>query len=107
VKRKTPQEKKKLSYAKDRRNTVAESKSSARKSIRARRAIENRRYRRALNEKLGAEFETSVPARAAKLRKSGWKKIADAPLGDVVKDNVQSRAILKNMTSRQRRNRSR
>jgi hypothetical protein len=85
MKRKTPQDKKKLSYAKDRRNTFGECPTSSRKNIRRRRAIENRRYRRALKRDLGeGAFELAVSARAAVVRKSGWRKCSDDTLAAAI-----------------------
>src|SRR4028119_181715 len=46
MERKTPQEKKRLSYAKDRRNTYGENDKSSRKNIRRRKRHPNRSNRR-------------------------------------------------------------
>jgi hypothetical protein len=49
---KTPQDKKSLSYAKDRRNTYGENDKSSRKAIPARKAGESRKVRRKANQVL-------------------------------------------------------
>ncbi|XVJ59271.1 MAG: hypothetical protein HEQ23_07665 [Tepidisphaera sp.] len=79
------QERKRLSLERDRRNTYGESPHASRKNIKRRRATESRRYRRAANSGLdGASVESGENAKAAKLRKSGWKKAPDEPLGEVL-----------------------
>ena len=99
--RKSPQEKKKLSYKKDRRNRYGENTKSSRKTIPRRKAGENRRYRRALRRGLAeAEFGVAVPASAARIRKSGWRKMPDTPLNRAIERQRAKRDELKGRKSR-------
>ena len=85
---KTPQEKKRLSYAKDRRNTYGENSKASRKSIPLHKAREIRAERHAQNTRLTqslgvAEVDTleavENDVRAAPPRT--WRKYPDKPLG--------------------------
>ena len=97
--RKTPQEKKALSYAKDRRNTFGESDKASRKAIPARKASESRKARRKANQ--GTSVITQLDEHSADLLESslvhdvervgGWRKDADEPLGEVVKRSIEAR----------------
>lgn len=96
---KSPQRKKALSYAKDRRNAYGENDKAARKAIPARKAGENRRARRkaghalAVIERLDAPVADMVESslRHDIERVGGWTKAADMPLGDCVA-NQKARA---------------
>ena len=101
MKRRTPQEKKALSYERDRRNTYGEAPHAARKSIPLRKALCNRANRHQQNqqprysgpapdESLADEFELQMYQRAPRV----WKKDADSPLGEVVAQKVEWRARL-------------
>lgn len=93
---KPPQDKKRLSYAKDRRNDYGENSKASRKTIPRNRAIANRKYRRKLQSELDAQdFGVVVPAAAAKVRKTGWRKSPDTPLGDYLKRRRARRATHK------------
>lgn len=97
----SPQEKKVLSYAKDRRNTHGENDKASRKLIPLRKAAEHRRGRRKTSQEvtslarldeLAAEvLESSV--RHDTHRVGGWTKGADDPLGKVVRSSLQRRRI--------------
>lgn len=98
----TPQEKKKLSYERDRRNCFGESPHAARKSIPLRKALRNRANRRQQEQplhrlegvsdmELAEEVESAMQHRAPK----GWKKIADAPLGKVVSGRLEDREAMR------------
>lgn len=101
--RRSPQEKKRLSYKKDRRNRYGENAKASRKAIPRRKAIENRRYRRALVRELGEEeFGVAVPAAPARIRKAGWRKMRDTPLGLAIKRQRIKRVELKNRKARRR-----
>lgn len=87
----TPQQKKQLSYAKDRRNTYGENSKSSRKNIPLSKALDIRSERRAQDSALAKavaardvnqldEIENSV--RSTKPRQ--WQKWPDKPLGDVL-----------------------
>jgi hypothetical protein len=89
---KTPQEKKRLSYAKDRRNTYRENSKASRKSIPLSKARAIRRERHAQDHALAvaldvvdsdamAAVENTVRATAPRT----WRKDPDTPLGDVLK----------------------
>ncbi|MFJ5711482.1 hypothetical protein [Streptomyces sp. NPDC093105] len=98
MRRKTPQEKKRLSYVKDRRNNYGENDKSSRKSIRRNKRFPNsanrRRAQAALTALLGAPDE--VRADAVEQRMNGrrpkrWRKFPDVPLGVVVEGALQRR----------------
>lgn len=88
----TPQEKKSLSYAKDRRNTYGENSKSSRKSIRLSKALDIRAVRHAQNQVLllarscqaeDAWVDVEVRVQDARIRQ--WEKVPDQPLGEVLK----------------------
>ena len=85
--RKTPQEKKELSYAKDRRNAYGENDKSSRKNIPLRKRLVNRANRhsaqRALSEAVGVTDSASEEAaeqKVASKRPKSWRKQPDIPL---------------------------
>ncbi|HEX8557818.1 MAG TPA: hypothetical protein VF668_06950 [Pyrinomonadaceae bacterium] len=101
MKRRTPQEKKALSYERDRRNRYGEAPHAARKAIPLNKARRNRSNRRRENqplrylgpapdEPLADEFESRMFRRAPRV----WKKTPDVPLGEVVAGKVEERAVL-------------
>lgn len=87
---KSPQEKKALSYAHDRRNTYGESDKASRKAIPARKAEENRNSRRKAAQALGGvatldDAALDVVESSLKHdieRVGGWTKAPDAPLSE-------------------------
>ncbi|WP_148294076.1 hypothetical protein [Azospirillum sp. B4] len=88
----TPQEKKALSYAKDRRNDYRENDKASRKAIPLRKARENRSDRRQVNQAL-ATASSLDEARAELIESSarqdinrigGWRKTPDITLGDLI-----------------------
>ena len=90
----TPQEKKRRSYAKDRRNTYGENSKSSRKAIPERKRQRSRAERRVeqqiLPHALAAEdllADDSVENRIAAShgKRQGWQKSPDQPLGVVWK----------------------
>lgn len=89
---KSPQQKKALSYVKDRRNNHGESDKAARKAIPARKAGENRKARRkaghalAVIERIDEGMADMVESSLAHdiERVGGWTKSADVPLGEHV-----------------------
>lgn len=103
---KTPQQKKALSYAKDRRNDYGENDKSSRKNIRRNKQAPNRsdrhRERQVLAPAVGITASTDIAERAeTKLlaKKSmwftkRWRKWRDAPLGEIVQNRLQRRARL-------------
>ncbi|NNU16802.1 hypothetical protein HK107_10780 [Parvularcula sp. ZS-1/3] len=87
-KKRSPQEKKALSYAKDRRNDYGENDKASRKAVPARKAKEHRQNRR--GAKQAANQLTSMPEEVAEEiessliqgveRVGAWKKKPDVPL---------------------------
>ncbi|MBC8031575.1 MAG: hypothetical protein H7Z16_15940 [Pyrinomonadaceae bacterium] len=91
MKKRTPQEKKELSYERDRRNVYGEAPHAARKSIPLRKALRNRANRHTQNQQvkyqgptpnqeLADELQSLIHHRAPK----EWGKYPDAPLREVV-----------------------
>lgn len=97
---KSPQEKKALSYAKDRRNTYGENDKASRKAIPARKAGESRKIRRKARqslEVLDQADEATAEVVESSLRQDlervgGWKKSPDAPLADYMKLQARRRS---------------
>lgn len=97
--RKSPQEKKRLSYLKDRRNTYGENSKSSRKNIRLRKRKINRANRRAdvqavakISHEIKPERAEQVESRRVTKPTRRWKKKADTPLAEVVQDQLNRRA---------------
>ncbi|MEU7765539.1 hypothetical protein AB0B25_10515 [Nocardia sp. NPDC049190] len=86
--RKTSQEKKRLSYAKDRRNNYGENDKSSRKNIPLRKRLVNRANRRLAEVMLMGATGIADPVGADSVeqdflgrRPKRWKKSPDIPLG--------------------------
>ena len=103
--RRSPQEKKALSYAKDRRNDYGENDKSSRKNIRRNKRVPNRadrhRERQVLATAAGpVAFEAAEEAEARLAAKKSmwltkrWRKWRDAPLADTVIYKLRRRARL-------------
>ncbi|MGW6062973.1 hypothetical protein [Streptomyces sp. NPDC055189] len=103
MRRKSPQEKKRLSYRKDRRNAYGENDKSSRKSIRRNKRASNSANRRLEHLALtqgGRSRDTAdadagadaIEQRLARRRPKSWKKFPDAPLGQVVAKALERRA---------------
>jgi hypothetical protein len=96
---KTPQEKKGLSLARDRRNTYGNNQKAARKAIPLRKALENRRVRHKDNQAVsqGSNLDEAAlelaesSVRHGVHRLGGWKKGPDEPLGSVIERALKSR----------------
>jgi len=99
VRRRSPQEKKRLSYLKDRRNDYGENSKSSRKNIRRSKRFPHRANRRrvhqilesvngAVDEFAGEEAERRMLAR----RPKSWRKYRDTPLGEIVAFTLRRRA---------------
>jgi hypothetical protein len=89
MRRKSPQQKKQLSYERDRRNVYGENSKSSRKNIRRNKRIVNRRDRHGEKQSLRlADSETGGVRAGDRFgvvrRRKRWQKIADIPLADVV-----------------------
>lgn len=98
MKQKTPQEKKALSYAKDRRNIYGENDKASRKIVPLRKTKVNRGYRKKVSQVLrqvigsiDLERADLLENKARNVRKADWKKYPDAPLGDVVEEKIERR----------------
>ena len=100
---KAPTEKKRLSLVKDRRNVYGECPTSSRKNISRCKQRGHMEVRRAANEELrslkGASTEVDVDAieadtkdRVLALSRSAFKKVPDAPLGEVLNRKLKRRA---------------
>ncbi len=97
MRKKTPQEKKALSYVKDCRNTYGENDKTSRVSIRRNKAFPARAYRKTINnilqEAIGAvdlEKAETIDVKAREIKRRKWKKCADTPLGKIIKERLES-----------------
>lgn len=100
--KRTPQEKKRLSYARDRRNVYGEAPHAARKSIPLRKALRNRANRHYTNRQLryevvgfDEELADAIESRIRRKAPHEWEKYPDAPLGEVVERKSRNRAIMR------------
>jgi hypothetical protein len=82
--RRSPQDKKILSYLKDRRNAYGESDKASRKAIPARKAWVNRSYRRSVREVTRTEADQIdvLTDDVEQVRRKSWKKSPDRTLGE-------------------------
>ncbi|MEO3812058.1 hypothetical protein ABGB17_23935 [Sphaerisporangium sp. B11E5] len=101
MKRRTPQEKKLLSYAKDRRNDYGENDKSSRKNIRRNKKAPHRANRHHAAQVLEAakgavdDFaESAVEERLLRKRPKSWQKYRDAPLGEILQYKIARRVDL-------------
>ncbi|OBV37924.1 hypothetical protein [Janthinobacterium psychrotolerans] len=99
---KSPQEKKALSLAKDRRNLYGESPHSSRKNIKRGKQNQHQEERRTANQALALinagsseeqmiAHEVAAETRARLHRLDGFKKEADRPLGDFIERQQERR----------------
>ena len=107
MQKKTPQEKKQLSYEKDRRNCYGESPHGARKSIPKRKRLRNQANRKyqeqqlaitslKLDDDLAEQIESRIHQKAPKV----WSKVADAPLKKIIEHKQQRRRRLEKQGGR-------
>ena len=100
---KTPTEKISISLARDRRNVYGESPTSSRKNISRGKQRGHKEVRRAANEELrslkGSIAEADADATEAQTKdriltisRSAFKKVPDAPLGEVLLRKLKRRA---------------
>ena len=99
--KRTPQEKKRLSYARDRRNVYGEAPHAARKNIPLRKALRNRANRHYANQQLtfegvgfDEELADAIESRVRQKAPHEWGKWPDAPLCEVVARKSRNRAIM-------------
>ncbi len=97
MRKKTPQEKKSLSYAKDCRNIYGENDKTSRIAIRKNKTFPNRAFRKHINDTLqsaiGAvdlEKAESVDVEIKEIKRRKWKKVADAPLGQIIRGQIET-----------------
>ncbi|MGJ4942907.1 hypothetical protein ACQR1W_20185 [Bradyrhizobium sp. HKCCYLS1011] len=99
---KTPQEKKRLSYEHDRRNTYGENQKSSRKNIPRSKQLSHQSERRVIRQALvGAQgqaaAERSDDAQSQVLRKGQMKKLKafrkspDTSLGEIIRQRLRNR----------------
>lgn len=95
---KTPQEKKALSYEKDRRNTYGGNDKASRRLIPLQKARVNRNYRRKNNQVLNdvtgikePEYVERTETASKDIRRKDWKKDSDEPLGEIVEEKLEYR----------------
>lgn len=95
---KTPQEKKRLSYAKDRRNTYGENSKASRKSIPLRKALGIRAERHVQDHHLaqalkatGLERLDAVENEVRSTPPRVWRKSPDMPLGQALARQLRRR----------------
>jgi len=100
MRRKTPQEKKALSYAKDRRNDYGENNKSSRKNIPLRKAKQNRGFRKSVNQVLqearilnDSENLEILENKALSIKKGNWKKSPDASLAEYLQRKLEWKKI--------------
>ncbi len=98
---KSPTEKKRLSMLRDRRNVYGECPASSRKNIRRGKQRGHMELRRAANEELrilkgvpadADDIESRTKDRSNALARSSFKKVPDAPLGEVVARKLRYRS---------------
>ena len=108
---KSPQEKKRLSLAKDRRNAYGENDKASRKNIPRNKALSRRAVRRTAVTALAqaarspdehAEVVLSTLS-TPRLQKGDWRKCPDLPLGQVIAHKLQRRAAGTGARKRRRR----
>jgi hypothetical protein len=95
---KTPQQKKRLSYENDRRNTYGENNKSSRKNIPRSKQRSHQDERRSVRQALvAAHGEAADEAQSQALRKGrvkrlkAFRKSPDSPLGDVIERQLRRR----------------
>jgi hypothetical protein len=92
--RRSPQEKKRLSYERDRRNVYGENDKSSRKNIPRSKARTHRAHRANIRNAIASSDPVSpdaLEARVRSIRRKSWLKLPDEPLGDVVRDKLAKR----------------
>jgi hypothetical protein len=107
MRKKTPQEKKRLSYEKDRRNCYGESPHGARKSIPKRKRLRNRANRKYQEQqlaitslKLDDDLAEQIESRLYQKVPKDWSKVADAPLKKMIEHKRQRRRRVEKLGGR-------
>ncbi len=98
MKQKTPQEKKALSYSKDRRNCYGESDKGSPVSTRRNKTFPKRAYRKNINDILQSaigvidlEKAEAVDIKAKEIKRKKWKKYPDRQLGKIILERLEYR----------------
>lgn len=101
--RRTPQEKKQLSYQKDCRNSYRENSKASRKAIPFRRRNVHKSYRKAIKQNLSVSLSSQtdidtiiqVDLQVKEVKRKRWRKSPDTPLGNYIhrQQNVWKRRI--------------
>jgi hypothetical protein len=86
----TPQEKKRLSLLKDRRNCFGQNDKASRKSIRFRKRWLNRCYRKNEHQALRSADVDAMEQDLLGIKRKPWRKMPDIPLGRVIQGNRAS-----------------
>ncbi len=91
----TPQEKKQQSLKHDCRNCYGENDKSSRKSIRRRKAMVNRSFRRKVRQSLldSIDDPDSLNGNVNSVGRTDWKKAPDKPLGEHLRNELVSEII--------------
>jgi hypothetical protein len=107
---KSPQQKKRLSLQKDRRNSYGENAKASRKNIPLSKAISHRKVRHAANlqtkgvtgmsEERADEVQSTLTK--SRLQKGAWKKSPDMPLGTIVAGKLKTRVATVGAKTRRR-----
>ena len=91
AKKRTPQEKKKLSLKKDRRNSFGENNKSSRKAIPKRKRAVNKSYRKTVKQTIQVDAEMKeidliiVDEKIKNVKRKFWKKHPDESLEEALK----------------------
>jgi hypothetical protein len=87
--RRTPQDEKRLSYAKDCRNTYGQNDKASRRAIPRAKALGHRANRRVARAALsGPDAEAALGLLRSR---STWRKAPDTPLGQVIRRTLEAR----------------
>lgn len=107
MKKRTPQEKKALSYARDRRNAYGEAPHAARKNIPLQKAKRNRANRHYADQQLvyaasgfDEELADAIESRVSHKAPKEWEKYPDAPLREVIAKKSGERAAMRKFGGR-------
>ena len=101
--RKSPQQRKQESYAKDRRNVYGENDKTSRAALRKRKRKPNRAARRAVHQSVRAPADPGDPEQLEALdveattKRGGrtrWQKVPDVPLREVVERRLRRRVTM-------------
>lgn len=86
----TPQEKKRLSLLKDRRDCFGQNDKASRKSIRFRKRWLNRCYRKSEHQALRSADVDAMEQDLLAIKRKQWRKMPDIPLGRVIQGSRAS-----------------